>query len=363
MTTLKTPPTAASGNPPSGTATIAILNPLEDASWDRKIAAFADATCFHTAGWARVIHDTYGFAPCYFAAARPGGFDSLLPVMGVSSVLTGRRGVSLPFTDCCDPLRTPGQDVRPLLAAAVRHAEAQSWRYVEFRTGKGIPPAAPATVRYFIHRLCLKHGEDAAWSGLNGAARRSVRKARESGVTVATGQDRDALKEFFRLHCLTRKRLGVPPQSFTFFANIGRHLLDHNLATIFLASYRGRNIAAAIFLHFGTSVMFKFGASDLAYQQLRANNLLMWEAISHFAAQGRHDFHLGRNETDNPGLRRYKLAWGSTEGELAYHRYFPARGDFVVGRNPQQGWHHRAFRHIPGPLARIIGACVYPHMA
>jgi hypothetical protein len=72
---------------------------------------------------------------------------------------------------------------------------------------------------------------------------------------------------------------------------------------------------------------------------------------------------MGRNEPDNPGLRRYKLSWGCREDLLAYRRYCPREGVFTEGKNPQQGWHHAAFRHIPVPLARIIGAAIYPHMA
>lgn len=347
----------------AGPARVARINPLEDSDWDRKLAAFSEASCFHTTGWARVLHDTYGYQPCCFATTRGDGFGSVFPVMSVSSPFTGKRGVALPFTDCCEPLCAPGENEHPLIESAIRHAEDQSWRYIEFRGCGEIPMSAPATVRYFTHQLCMKPGENAVWSGLNDAARRSIRKARDESLVISTGRDQAALKEFFRLHCLTRKRLGVPPQSFEFFSNIRRHLLDHHLATLFLASYRGKCVAAAIFFHFGSKVMFKFGASDLAFQHLRPNNLLMWEAIRHFIAEGSHSLHMGRNEMDNPGLRRYKLGWGTAESQLAYHRYAPAHKAFVGGCNPQQGWQRFAFRHIPVPLSRVIGSLLYPHMA
>jgi hypothetical protein len=283
--------------------------------------------------------------------------------MDVSSMLTGRRGVSLPFTDCCDPLCAPGHDAQPLVEAAIQHAGECSWNYAEFRGSGGIPHHSPATVRYYTHQLDLGKDEDVIWLGLSGAARRSIRKARDAGVVISSGRDEAALKQFFRLHCITRKRLGVPPQPYSFFSNIRHHLVERDLATVFFASHRGKAVAAAIFMHFGTRVMFKFGASDIASQHLRANNLLMWEAIRRFAAVGMQNLHMGRNEMDNPGLQRYKLAWGTTESELAYYRYSPAGRKFVGGRNPQQGWHHMALRRIPVPISKIIGSLVYPHMA
>ena len=342
---------------------VVTLNPLEDSCWDRKIGFFAEATAFHSAGWARVLHETYGYTPCFAATPEGGSFGSLLPLMDVSSMLTGHRGVSLPFTDFCDPLCSPGHGAGPLMEAAVRHAGEKSWRYVEFRTNCGISRSAPATARHLTHRLELEKGEDAIWSSLDGMARRSIRKARDSGVVVSTGNDEAAMREFFRLHCLTRKRHGVPPQPYAFFSNIRRYLADEGTATIMLASHRGRTVAASVFLHFGRRVIFKFGASNFAFQHLRANNLLMWEAIRRYAAAGMRDLHMGRSESDNAGLRRYKLAWGTSEEELTYHRYSPSAGNFISGGNPQQSWRQAAFRRLPLPVLKAIGSLIYPHMA
>jgi len=349
---------------PTDAARVVMINPLEDSGWDRKIVTMPEATCFHSSGWARVLHDSYGYAPCFLATLRSGGlYGSVLPLMEVSSVLTGKRGISLPFTDYCDPVAGHRHEAEWLVEAALRHSGERRWRYVEFRAIAGIPRHAPASVRYLTHQLDLLPGEDGIWAGLHEATRRSVRKARASGVKVFTDPSDAAVGEYYRLHCLTRKRLGVPPQPRGFFTHLQRHLVERDLATVFLASHCGRTVAAAIFMHFGGRVIFKFGASDIAFQHLRANNLLMWEAIRHFAAQGMRDLHMGRNEIGNHGLRRYKLGWGTTEGELTYHRYAPARGKFVSGSNPQQSWHHATFRRLPLPVSKMIGSLVYAHMA
>lgn len=340
-----------------------MLNPLEDPDWDRKIGAFAEATGFHSAGWVRVLHETYGYMPCFPVISDAGGFGSVLPLMEVSSRLTGNRGVSMPFSDFCDSLCKPGHDAGPLLEAAIHYASEKSWRHVEFRTGCGIPASAPATGRFFVHQLDLTKGENALWSGLDDAARRSIRKARDAGLTVSTGSDAAAMREFFRLHCLTRKRHGVPPQPYAFFSNIRRHLVEKDMAEIFLASHCGKVIAASVFMRFNKRVIFKFGASDLAFQYLRANHLLMWEAIRRHAAAGMHDLHMGRTETDHTGLRRYKLAFGTTEGELSYHRHSTAAGKFISGVHPRQGWQNAAFRKLPMPVMKIIGSLMYRHMA
>ncbi|MCZ7636147.1 MAG: hypothetical protein M5U12_08980 [Verrucomicrobia bacterium] len=81
-----------------------IINPRTDLRWDTWLEAFPDATVFHTAAWAAVLEDTYGFKPVHLAFGDPDAPTALLPVMECSSLLTGRRGVSLPFTDHVAPL-------------------------------------------------------------------------------------------------------------------------------------------------------------------------------------------------------------------------------------------------------------------
>ncbi|MEP6664139.1 MAG: hypothetical protein ABJC04_10785, partial [Verrucomicrobiota bacterium] len=88
----------------TGSSPLQCINPIEHPGWDELLATHPGATFFHTAGWAKVLQDTYGHRPKYFAVLRENQLRALLPVMEVDSWLTGRRGVSLPFTDGCEPL-------------------------------------------------------------------------------------------------------------------------------------------------------------------------------------------------------------------------------------------------------------------
>lgn len=61
-----------------------------------------------------------------------------------------------------------------------------------------------------------------------------------------------------------------------------------------LASFKGTIIAGAIYFHFGEKAVYKYGASDVKYQQLRPNNLVMWEAIRLYCQNGYKSFCFGR---------------------------------------------------------------------
>ena len=79
-------------------------NPLQIKNWNDKISDSSRASIFHTQNWAAVLAETFGYEPLYFFTEDRGQMQALFPLMEVNSRLTGKRGVSLPFTDMCDPL-------------------------------------------------------------------------------------------------------------------------------------------------------------------------------------------------------------------------------------------------------------------
>src|SRR5512134_721631 len=81
-----------------------ILNPLDIKEWNDLVAATPGTSFFHTANWARVLSESYDYKPVYFCEIEDGRFKTLVRMMEVDSFLTGKRGVSLPFTDYCDPI-------------------------------------------------------------------------------------------------------------------------------------------------------------------------------------------------------------------------------------------------------------------
>jgi hypothetical protein len=96
-------------------------------------AGGVSVTAFHTAEWAQVLHETYGHRPLYLAIGEPGRISALLPLMEVASPFTGRRGVSLPFTDSCSVLEVSPGVAGPLYQRALELGKERGWRYLECR--------------------------------------------------------------------------------------------------------------------------------------------------------------------------------------------------------------------------------------
>ncbi len=159
--------------------------------------------------------------------------------MEVDSWLTGRRGIALPFTDECPPLCESGKEFQPLFKRAVELGRARGWKSIEWRGGRGFFDEAPASLAFYGHRLALAPDEARMFESMGGSARQAVRKAEKDGVTVEVSQSAEAVRDFYNLQCLTRKRHGLPPQSLGFFLNIQRHILSQNQGMVVLAGWRG----------------------------------------------------------------------------------------------------------------------------
>jgi hypothetical protein len=303
----------------------------------------------------------------YFCRLTGGRLEALLPVMEVSSPWTGRRGVSLPFTDLCPPLQSltslSSPDDEGLFTQALEHGRSRAWKYLECRGGAAPARQATPSLAFYGHTIKLEADTPALFARLGDSVRRGIRKSEAAGLSVKFGNDLDSVRMYFDLHCQTRRRHGLPPQPFRFFENIGRHVIQPGHGWVVSVERDGRTLASAIFFHFARQALYKFGASDYAFQHLRPNSLLMWEAIKWYATHGCASLHLGRTSLAHEGLRRFKLGFGAHEERLHYWRYDYSRTTFVTAVDRVAGWFTPVFRALPDPLLRLAGATLYPHLA
>ena len=339
------------------------LNPIRDERWNDKLAAVAPDAFFPGKGWALVLAQTYGYAPEYFAEQTGGRLEALLPVMEVDSWLTGRRGISLPFTDYCDPLAADAAAFRQLFDAAVAHGRSRRWKYLELRGGQPFLAAAPPAQQYYGHEISLAGEEPELFAALKPATRRAVRKAQNEGVTVEFRSDARGIRQFYALHCRTRRKHGLPPQPLRFFLQVQERILDHGDGIVVLARAGARCIAGAVFFQKGATALYKFGASDERTLRLRGNDLVIWEGIRHYAARGCRKLYMGRTSPANEGLLRFKRGWGAREYPIPYYRYDLRKNAFVPGHDETVGWHNRVFGALPLSLSRLLGALLYRHVA
>src|ERR1700758_4552655 len=92
------------------------IDPIQDVRWADLVARHPMASVFHTVGWLKTLRRTYGYEPVGFTTSSPSGaLKNGLVFCRVNSWLTGRRLVSLPFSDHCEPLCDSVQDLNFLI--------------------------------------------------------------------------------------------------------------------------------------------------------------------------------------------------------------------------------------------------------
>jgi hypothetical protein len=340
---------------------IKIVNPIEYLNWNQQISQLPGATIFHTSNWASVLSESYNYKPVYFTAIEKGKLTALLPVMAINSVLTGKRGVSLPFTDQCPAIAGGTDQFNEIFTNVIRHGKKKGWRSIELRAGEQYLPGTRASDTFLTHDLDLSRSPEKIFASFRSSTKRNIRKAEKEGVTVSISNSMESVNEFYTLNCLTRKEHGLPPQPYSFFEKVARHVMTAQKGVVALASHNHKIIAGAVYFYFGTEAIYKYGASEKAFQGLRANNLVMWEAIKWLAHKGMKNLSLGRTETEHHGLTQFKAGWGTRQGILRYFKYDLEKDAFIAGR-PKIKTTYTVFHKMPLPLLKLAGRIFYRHV-
>lgn len=337
-----------------------IINPINYPNWDELLLASGDHSFFHTSAWARVLAESYNYKPLYFTEIVNDRLSVLLPVMEVESFLTGKRGVSLPFTDFCPPVVPDSDSFKDAMKDILDYGKNAGWKYFDFRGGEENMVDVIPSLSHYTHDLNLQQDEEQIFNNFKGNTRRNIRKAIKEGVEVRVDNSFESVKEFFRLNCMTRKRHGLPPQPFRFFENIYKHVISDKKGFTSIAIFKKKIIAGAVFFQFNKDAIFKYGASDMNYSRLRPNNLVMWEAIRWYINHGFENLSFGLTYLENQGLLQFKRSWGTTENLINHYKFDHKKSTFVRDEFRAK-LSYPFFRNMPAPLLNLTGALIYKH--
>lgn len=330
--------------------------------WNDIVLSHPDYSFFHTQEWIDLISRSYNYKNISIVNNEADSAFEYFPLMEINSFITGKRAVSLPFSDYCEPLFNDQSSFDKHFNKLIVKGRESGWKYLEIKGGeKFLSQHEPATID-FGHLLQLVSDEQKLFSQFSSNTKRNIKKALSEELTIEISSSEKSVIDYYNLNCITRKRHGLPPQPFLFFKYLFDKIISKGKGTICLAAQNGQIIAGAVYLHFGKKVLYKYGASDLTFQNLRANNLVMWEAIRHYAKLGFQDFYFGKTEPENEGLRRFKIGWNTKEYELKTYRFDFKKDRFVKLRTKTHGDHNKYFSVLPIPVLKLIGKWAYRHI-
>jgi GNAT acetyltransferase-like protein len=340
------------------------IDPTQDPRWAELVKCHPKASVFHTVGWLQALQRTYAYEPVVFTTSPPAGeLKNGLVFCHVKSWLTGRRLVSLPFSDHCEPLCDLTEELDFLVRYLQTAVERQGLRYLEIRStdenfARGNVNFSAAST-YFLHAFSLRPSLDALFRGFDkDCVQRRICRAERAGLVEKCGRSEELLKVFYSLFVATRRRHHLPPTPHLWFQNLIKcqgHALE-----IRVAYKDGTPISAILTLQFKETVYYKYGCSDARFKSFGATPWLLWRAIVAAKSGGAIEFDLGRTGEDNAGLLEFKNHWAPKPKRLVYFKFpdapslVPTEGSKTIAK--------QVFSFMPRALLKLTGRLLCRHI-
>jgi len=340
------------------------LNPLSDTRWEAFIKGHSRASVFHSTNWLGALQTTYGYDPLVVTTCRPNApLTNGIVFCRIRSLLTGRRFVSLPFSDHCEPLVNNSTELDDLLLHMKQYVDAGKWKYIEIRPTSyrpGTQTGLGKTIVYSFHRLDLRKSTRELFRNFHkDCVQRKIRRAEREKLHYEEGTSETLLQKFYELLVMTRRRQCLPPQPLSWFrglvAAFGEGL------KIRLATKDDLPVASILTLAHKNSMVYKYGCSDARFHKLGGMPFLFWNAIQEAKDKGCEEFDMGRSDRDNFGLISFKEHWGTVGKQLSYWRY-PQNWPATTSSMRQKAVLRRVVPLTPTFVLRAAGRLLYRHI-
>ncbi|MFO1070027.1 MAG: GNAT family N-acetyltransferase [Geminicoccaceae bacterium] len=273
---------------------------------------------FSSPAWIAMLEATYGFEVRASTLVADGRCVAAIPYAVVDDI-RGRRVLSLPFSDYCDPLVGDAAAWERLVAPLRRLGAPLRLRCLR----NSLPLAdghLAKTGEALWHGVDLRRDEEAIWAGLDPSARQNVRRAQRAGVRIREGRSLDDLAAFHAMHRHVRKaKYRLLAQPFRMLEAM--HDAFGERVRVLLAEIDGRPVAGILFLIDADTLFYKFNASVELPQ--RPNDLLAWEGLRLGRRLGLGLFDFGLSDPAQPGLVRYKRKFATEERVISLLQHVP----------------------------------------
>ncbi len=340
-----------------------VFDPLKDRRWDSFLRDDPRSSVFHGKAWLMALNRTYKYEPVGYTTAAAGEpIQNAVVFCRVKSWLTGKRLVSLPFSDHCEPLVDSVEQLRALLVPAQKDLQEGRIKYIDIRPLSLTFTEGIADVEsYFLHVLDLRPSVDELYKKLHGdSIRRKIQRAEREKLELEIGSSEAVLEDFYKLHIITRQRQQLPPHPLTWFRNVLACLGED--AQIRIARKDGVAIASIFSIAHKQKMAYKYGCSDAHSHNLGGMQFVFWDLIRQAKERGFVELDFGRSECSNSGLVTFKDRWGARRQPLRY-LHDPPRSAAVDG-NPSV-WLEigkKVFARCPQSILRAAGNLLYPHV-
>jgi len=325
--------------------------------WQSYVESKANATILHHRCWIELLMAQYGWqARIPALRGKDGEIQAAVPFLAVRRPWGTKKLVSLPFSDAVPPL-CAAEDVLRLMEALRETGKLREYPKVVIRSGQPLG-TAPSESHWYQHSIATHLPVEELWRTFSHASRRNYQRATAAKLAFELRRDAAAVRLFYRLHVLTRRKHGVPVQPWGFFVRLYEKIIAANLGFVGVVSKEGQPIAAAVLLHYQETLIYKYGASDPLALEDRPNDFLFYHAIDSAHRLGCSRLDLGISAKQDDGLCQFKRKWGAQETEM-HHCYFAGRPGLSAVKSRTFNFASAVIRRSPTAVCRVLGELFY----
>lgn len=329
-----------------------LLGNDREVDWQRYLQTSPQATFGHELGWRNVVEKTYQHTPYYLIATEGQSVEGLLPLFLIKSPIFGRFLATAPYLSYGGLLAKDPTTAGALVDAARQLARTKRVRYVEIRGLQQVGQALDLKDKYCTLVLPLTSDAEALWERFEGRARKAVKKALRSDLSVVWGHH--LVESFAEVISQHMRTLGTPFHQLDFYRNI---LVEFpNQAEIFMVCHGGQYLGGVLLVTSKDTMFPLYGGVLTQYRSVSPMSLLIWEMIRYGCEKGFGCLDFGRSQWDS-GTFLFKRQWGAQPVPLFYE-YHLTHGRELVDMDP----HNPKFRlpiaiwkRLPLAMTKVLG--------
>jgi len=153
------------------------------------------------------------------------------------------------------------------------------------------------------------------------ACRKNINRGRQRNLRVFQAETEEHIREFYRIYVTTMDRNRADSCYYfdlEYFLSIFKQMASN--ARFVLAEYQGKVVAATLYMHDAADVFSYLGGADVAAQDARPTNAVVFDTINWARREGKQRVVLGGGYRPNDGIFRFKSSFSRTTARFFVYR-------------------------------------------
>lgn len=298
------------------------LRPEENEYYDQFLLRHQYSLFYHSSKYKTFLKELLGCEEQYLLAVEGEVIRGVLPLLFMER---DRRRVynSLPYYGSNGGIITDSDFARQKLTEAYNDiALSRSTISITVVTNPFDDQDAKGFVHNFedyrIGQFIPLSNEGVDWmSGIEASARRNVKKAMASGVSV--GRDGSQIERLWQIHQANITVIGGYPKANAFFALVPRYFHEGEDYDLYVAQKDGVTIAALLVFYFNRTVEYFVPATDIEYRSIQPLALILLTALTEARQRGFIRWNWGGTWPTQTTLYRFKRKWAAVDRPYSYY--------------------------------------------